>query len=147
MNQSSGSIVEKNDIESLKQLSRAVVFCLENIEMFSAEGKYISEDLTAERMTKEQVNALQISLFAELSAIAFKRPKRLQRMRPKQILKRVKAALPFVVGIYRNGTPDYRFKGMRAADDIPDEIILASFAEEFKARLVKGPAYFVEVQL
>ena len=61
-----------------------------------------------------------------------------------QILKRIRPAHKFIIGIYRNGTADYCSKSMRVDEKVPDEYILEQFAKEYKKRLLKGADYLIE---
>lgn len=125
-------------------MSKEVVICLEIISLFSAEGQYIPPDISQGRMTSEEVNELYIALYSKLLNLSFKNPKKLQKLRYKKILKIIRPAHPFILGIYRNGTPANRFKSMRADESITDDFILEQFAIEFKKSIIQGPSYIID---
>lgn len=137
------TIVSKDDVDELKLLSKGVVVCLEIMSSFSVDGKYIASDNFDRRISTEQVNTLYESLYGELTRLSFTKPQKLQRMSTKRILKMIHPAHSFIIDIYRNGTPNYRFKRMRVDESVTDKIIIDQFAIEFKNSLVQGVANYV----
>lgn len=137
-------VVAKDNVEKMKLLSKEVVICLEIISSFSAEGKYIPPDIPHGRMSSEEVNELYIALYSKLLNLSFNNPKKLQKMKPKKILKIIKPAHQFILGIYRNGNPANRFKSMRVDENIADNFILEQFAVEFKKSIIQGPSYIID---
>ena len=137
-------VVEKDNIDEIKFLSKEVVICLEIISSFSADGQYIPPDISQGRMTSEEVNELYIALYSKLLNLSFNNPKKLQKMSYKKLLKIIKPAHPFILGIYRNGTPNNRFKSKRVDKSVTDEFILEQFAIEFKKSIIKGPSYIID---
>jgi hypothetical protein len=136
-------IVSKDNIAEIKLQSKVVVICLEIIGSFAADGRYIPSDISKGRMKQEEVNKLYIALYSKLLKLSFKNPKKLQRMKPKKILKLIRPAHPFIIGIYRKGTPRDRFKSMRVDESVSDNFILEQFAIEFKESLVHGISDYV----
>ena len=136
-------VISKDNIAQIKLVSKVVVICLEIISSFAADGRYIPPDISEGRMKQEEVNKLYIALYSKLLKLSFKNPKKLQRMKPEKILKIIRPAHPFIIGIYRNGTPRDRFKIMRVDESIADDFILEQFAIEFKESLVQGVSNYV----
>lgn len=137
-------VISKDDTEEMKILSRGVVVCLEIISSFSIDGKYIPSHIPSGRMSSEETSSLYIALYSELIHLNIHRPKKLQKMKPKKLLKKIRPALPFVLGIYRNGTPDYRFQSIRVDESVTDDTILECFAVEFKKSIIQGASYITD---
>ena len=137
-------IVEKDNIEKMKLLSKEVVVCLEIISSFSADGQYIPPDIPQGRMSSEEVDELYIVLYSKLHNLNIRNPKKLQKISHKKVLKIIKSAHPFILGIYRNGTPANRFKSMKVGESVTDNFILEQFAVEFKKSIVQGPSYIID---
>lgn len=137
-------VISKDNIEEIKLLSKEVVICLEIISSFSTDGRYISPEIPKGRMSSEEVNEIYITLYSKLSRLNITNPKKLQKIKKKKILKIIKPAHPFILGIYRNGTPANRFKSMRADESITDDFILEQFAIEFKKSIIQGPSYIID---
>ena len=137
-------VISKDDTEEMKILSRGVVICLEIISSFSIDGKYIPSNVPNGRMSTEEANNLYIALYSKLLNLNVHKQKKLQKMKSKKLLKIVKPALPFILGIYRNGTPNYRFQSMRVDASVADDYILKQFAIVYKERIVKGYDYILK---
>ena len=137
-------VISKEDTEEMKILSRGVVICLEIISSFSIDGKYIPSNIPSGRMSSEETSSLYITLYSELIHLNIHRPKKLQKMKLKKLLKKIRPALPFVLGIYRHGTPDYRFQSMRVDESVTDDTILECFAVEFKKSIIQGVSYITD---
>ena len=135
--------VSKDNIAELKLLSKVVVICLEILSSFATDGRYIPHDISEGRMTSEEVNNLYSTLYGKLLNLSFNNPKKLQKMKHKKVLKIIKLAHPFILGIYRNGTPANHFKSMRVDESISDDFILEQFVIEFKESLVQGVPNYI----
>ena len=138
------TILSKGDDEELLILSKGVVVCLEIITAFSIDGKYIPHNILAGRMTSAQANEFNLVLFGKLTSLAYNKPKKLAQLNSQKILKAIRPAHDFIIGIYRNGTPDYCTQSMRVDETISDEELLEQFALVFKERLIKGTDYLIE---
>lgn len=137
-------ILSKGDDAELLILSKGVVVCLEIITAFSIDGKYIPSDIPVGRMSSEQANELNMVLFGKLTRMAYNNPKKLAKLKSKKILKAIRSAHDFIIGIYRNGTPDYCAPSMRVDETISDEELLEQFSLVFKERLIKGTDFLIE---
>lgn len=137
-------VIKKDNIDEIKLLSKEVVICLEIISSFSAKGQYIPPDISQGRMTPKEVNELYISLYGKLHNLNIRNPKKLQKMSHKKISKIIKPAHPFILGIYRNGTPNNRFKSKKVDESVTDDFILEQFAVEFKKSIIQGPSYIID---
>ena len=138
-------VISKDNIEKIEHLSKEVIICLEIISSFSADGKYLGPEISKGRMSSEEVNEMYIALYSKLTRLTITNPKKLQKMKSKKLLKIIKPAHPFILGIYRDGTPSNRFKSMRVDENIPDDFILEQFAIEFKKSIVQGPSYLINL--
>ena len=144
INENNVIVISKEDTEEMKILSKGVVICLEIINSFSMDGKYIPSHISNGRMSSEEANNLYTALYSKLLNLNVHKPKKLQKMKPKKLLKIIEPAVPFILGIYRNGTPNYRFQSMRVDASVTDDYILKQFAVVYKERIVKGYDYILK---
>ena len=122
-------IIYKNDKEEMEKLSHCVVKCFEIVDSFSISGKHIDIEQQIERMSKCEADKIWACYYRPL----LKYSKR-KFIKPSinKIIKILKPIHPFIVGIYRNGTPSYRFESMKADKNIDDKYLLKQFALAYR---------------
>lgn len=126
-------LVHQQDTLELKLLSEEVLECLETIDSFSLKGEYINWDNPNGRMSHQDAEMFRLcyfNLFTETNL------RKLQKITPKKLLKKLKPMHAFIIGIYRHGTPSHRFESKRVDEDVSDEMILEYFALALKEKLI-----------
>ncbi len=122
-------IILKNDKKGMQLLSQDVVECLESIDSFSIDGKYINPNIIEGRMSNNQVTEFKKCYFGLFIK------KHIKWWSTRKIIKELKPLHSFIVSIYRNGTPSYRFESKRVDDKVTDKYILKQFALAFKMKI------------
>lgn len=116
----------------MKLLSKDVVDCMEMLDAFSLDGKYIDINESDNRMSSQEAQEIKNCYYSIFSL--FYKKKKINR---KTIKRRLKPIKTFIVGIFRNGTPAYRFKSMSVDKAVSDDYILDEFAAALEEKLYK----------
>lgn len=125
-------VIHKYDISEMKLLSKDVVDCMEMLDAFSLDGKYIDINESDNRMSSQEAQEIKNCYYSIFSL--FYKKKKINR---KTIKRRLKPIKTFIVGIFRNGTPAYRFKSMSVDKAVSDDYILDEFAAALEEKLYK----------
>ena len=124
-------IIFEDDISGIKALTDDIIECMEIIDDFSLDGRYIDCDFKNERMAKEEAQNFKMCYY---SLFLVAKP---QKLSVRKLLEWLKPMQKFIVGIYRNGQLPSRFENRRIDESASDKFLLNQFAVALKEKLTE----------
>lgn len=125
-------VIDRNDSQRMRLLSDDVIECMEMLDAFSLGGKYIDITETESRMSIEQAEIIK-DYYYRIFRYAYNN-KRIKLRKVKKLLKPIKG---FIIGIYKNGTPAYRYESKRVSAEVDDSYIIEEFSLALIERLTE----------